>query len=131
MIGREQFRRHEYADFISTGDSALDSTLKSIYSRNRVRAYMAATYIRELRDALSEMHRVLSCGGTAVIVLGNSQIAGYDFGTVDHAHQIATDLGMKTLLRLRDTIHSRGLMTKRNTTASVITQETVLVMEKR
>lgn len=73
---------------------------------------------------------MLKSGGHAIFVLGNSNIAGQMFDTVGYAERIAHDLRMKVTLKLVDNIHSRGLMTKRNATASIITQETVLVLEK-
>ena len=43
---------------------------------------------------------------------------------------IAEETGFRTVLRLIDHIRSRGLMTKRNKTAGMITREWVFVFAK-
>ena len=84
-----------------------------------------------MREALSEIHRILRPGGHLVLVLGNSRICGKEFPTTDFVLNMAADLKMKLILQLNDDIRSRGLMTKRNATAGLIAQETVIALEKR
>ena len=83
-----------------------------------------------MQEVLSEVDRVLRPGGHVVIVIANSTIAGEVFHTAKYIRQLAEMTGFRTRLRLIDEIRSRGLMTKRNKTASVITREFVLVFEK-
>lgn len=131
MMGREQFRKDQYEDLTLVGNSKSDRLLRKIYAVDPVRACVASAYLIELKASLAEIRRILARGGLAVVVLGNSRISGVNFKTTDYARDLAVELKLKPLLILRDTIHSRGLMTKRNTTASLITQETVLVLEKQ
>jgi len=131
MMGREQFRKDQYEDLTLVGDRKSDKMLRKIYAVDPVRACVASSYLNELKSSLSEIRRILTCGGLAVVVLGNSRIAGFEFKTTEYARDLAADLNFKPLLILTDQIHSRGLMTKRNATASVINQETVLVLEKQ
>ena len=129
-IGREEFRRSDYVAFSASGLGNADRLLKKIYSRNPVRATIASKYLREMRESLEEIWRRLKAGGYLVLVVANNQICGRKFRTPHYLQLIAEDVGFRTILRLVDDIHSRGLMTKRNKTANVITQEWVLVFSK-
>lgn len=102
----------------------------SIAKQSRIRAVIAATYLNEMRIALHEMYRVLKPGGSAIIVAANSRIAGKEFRTVDYLKTIAEQSGLSLTACFIDAIKSRGLMTKRNHTASVITREWVLMFTK-
>jgi ubiquinone/menaquinone biosynthesis C-methylase UbiE len=83
-----------------------------------------------MRQALHEMWRQLKPGGYLVLVAANNRICGRTFRTPTYLQLIAEQLGFRTVLRLVDDIRSRGLMTKRNQTASIITREWVLVFSK-
>ena len=83
-----------------------------------------------MRQSLQEIWRCLKVGGYLVLVAGNNRISGHTFRTPHYLQMIAEDIGLRTILLLVDNIHSRGLMTKRNKTASVITKEFVFVFVK-
>jgi hypothetical protein len=76
------------------------------------------------------MARSLNAGGYLVLVIGNNTIQGMPFRVSKFLTQILNAAGLVTRLRLIDDIKSRGLMTKRNKTASVITREWVVILEK-
>ena len=65
-----------------------------------------------------------------MLVAANNEICGRKFKTTQYLSRIAEEIGFRTVLQLIDDIRSRGLMTKRNKTASVITREWVLVFVK-
>jgi DNA modification methylase len=129
-IGREEFRKSEWLDLNRTGVIAADKHLKQIYNLNPVRAAIASAYLLEMRESLREMYRVLKPGGHLVLIASNNQICGREFRTQDYLRRMAEEVGFETILRMIDSIRSRGLMTKRNRTASVITREWVLVFRK-
>jgi len=129
-IGREEFSRKECKSVPVTNVPDADRVLIDIAKRNRTRAVIAATYLNEMRVALHEMCRVLRPGGTIVIVAANNRIARKDFRTVDYLKTIADQSGLSLMSCFIDAIRSRGLMTKRNHTASVITREWVLIFTK-
>lgn len=129
-IGREEFRYEEYGAFRGTDLASADRELKSMHSESPVRATIAGTYLREMREALTSMWSALRPGGYLVLVAANNRIAGREFRTQHFLRMIAEEIGFTTELRLIDAIRSRGLMTKRNKTASVIAREWVIVFSK-
>ena len=130
IIGREEFTKHECDEVPATKIVAADRALARIRKRNPVRAVIAATYLNEMREAMREMYRVLKQGGHIVLVAANNRIAGSEFRTVAYLTAIAEECGLSVTACLIDAIRSRGLMTKRNHTASVITRESVLLLTK-
>jgi DNA modification methylase len=130
IIGREEFAKAECAQALQTNIAEADRVLSKIRKRNLIRATIAATYLNDMRTAIVEMHRVLKLGGHLVLVAANNRICGKTFRTVDYLRIIGQECGLQLTACFVDTIRSRGLMTKRNKTASVITREWVLLFDK-
>lgn len=130
IIGREEFTNAECSRLLPTNIAEAEKRLAAIHARNPMRAMIAATYLCDMRDAIREMHRVLKPGGHAVVVAANNHISGMEFRTVDYLQAIAEKCGFSLTACFIDAIRSRGLMTKRNHTASVITREWVLIFTK-
>lgn len=129
-IGREHFPKKIYSELGITGISAADEILQFIYKKNPLRAAIASIYIQEMRLAIKEMVRVLKPGGYVIIVIGNNEICGYNFESSKYIASLLLEFNMKPVVELVDEIKSRGLMTKRNRAASIITREWVLVYRK-
>lgn len=129
-IGREEMRRSDYGERTASGLVAADRVLEKIGAANSLRGAIAAAYLAEMREAIREVFRAVKKGGYFVLVAANNRIAGHEFRTADYLRQMAEETGFHLVLRLIDDIRSRGLMTKRNQTASVITREWVLVFAK-
>lgn len=129
-IGREHLYYDVYSKVISTGVPAADRLIKQVFQINKLRSAIIATYLNEMRAVVKEMARVLKPGGHLVLVIGNNEVCGLAFKSSEYLTRICFEYGLTTKLRLVDEIRSRGLMTKRNKTASVITREWVLLFEK-
>lgn len=103
------------------------SVIKTISSDRWKVSY---SYMCDMFISLQKMNDILKTGGYLVLILGNSSVVGTNFLTADYTEMLANSMGLTTIIKFRDTIKSRGLMTKRNKTASVINSEQVLVLQK-
>lgn len=129
-VGREHYRQADYAQLLCTGLPEADQILLNLREVDPLRAHIAAQYLVEMRSAVTEMARVLKPGGHTVLVSGTNRIRGHLFNTPSYLESIFHQSGFATTLRLVDGIRSRGLMTKRNRSADVISHEWVTVARK-
>ncbi len=91
-----------------------------VYKRYPLRAHIAANYLVEMRRAFSGAAELLKRDGYLILVAGTNRICGSHFSTKEYLAEILEEVGFTRKLELIDTIRSRGLMTKRNRTASVM-----------
>ncbi|WP_052729841.1 DNA methyltransferase [Photobacterium halotolerans] len=129
-IGREHYSKSEYVEPIRFNLSDIDVFFEEVEKENPLRAHINSNYLKEMESAVSEMYRVLKNDKYCVIVIGNNEVCGRKFETQKYIRLLAERVGFYTKLVLVDNIHSRGLMTKRNKTASVINSEWILVFKK-
>ena len=129
-IGREHFSKSEYAEPHFNHDSIGYEALQHIWEVNPLRAHIAATYLNEMRAAIRQTVRRMRSGGRLVLISGNNTIVGKRFPTSGFLAALAEQEGLSLELELVDDIRSRGLMTKRNKTAGVITREHIHLFVK-
>ncbi len=129
-IGRENYSKNEYKDLVSVPSKEASEVLKKIWIENPLRAHISANYLNEMYKVLSECYRVLKKDRRFVLVIGNNLVAGYNFESHKYLSEISKQLGFQVECILRDDIKSRGLMTKRNKTASIIACEWIIVLKK-
>jgi DNA modification methylase len=129
-IGREHYSVNDYKNAVSTGIDEIDDVLRRVRKVKPARAHINGNYLLEMEDSLKEMYKVLRTGGHCVLVVGNNEVCGMQFETQKYLRLLAERIGFQLCLELIDDIQSRGLMTKRNKTASIINSEWVLVFRK-
>ena len=129
-IGREEYHKNDCSYPLKTGIVEADNLLSEIWTDNPIRATIAGNYLVEMRTVFEEMYRVLRPSGYLVLVAANNHVCKREFRTIYYLRRLAELTGFSTILELIDHIRSRGLMTKRNHTASMITREEVLVLRK-
>ena len=129
-IGREHYSRSVTSKKLSFDIKEIDERISEIFDINPLRAYINGNYLSEMDKTLREMYRVLKCGGYCIVVMGNNEVCGKPFNTQKYINLLAEKHGFSTELKLVDNIHSRGLMTKRNKTASIINSEWILVLKR-
>lgn len=129
-IGREHFPKASYSECPQSSVVAADRLIKRIHIINPLRSKIIASYLNEMHEAIQEMARVLRPGGHLVLVIGNNEVCGLPFKSSEYLADLCQRSGLNLRLKLIDEIKSRGLMTKRNKTASVITREWVLMFDK-
>lgn len=129
-IGREHYSKNEYERLSKIGIDEIDRFLDRVWSNNKLRAHINGNYLFEMNQAIKEMYRLLRKGGYCILVIGNNEVCGEHFDTQHYITLLAEKIGFSTKLKLVDDITSRGLMTKRNKTASIINSEWILVLQK-
>ena len=129
-IGREEYKSIDCQSIPTIGIDIVDRAILRVAARNKIRAAVVGFYLYEMLQALNEMKNSLKCGGHLALIASNNQVAGHNFPTAKYLRLICEHIGFKTKFVLVDQISSRGLMTKRNKTAGVITREYVLLCEK-
>jgi len=125
-IGREHLPGR-YGQAVQEFAADVEALLHRIRVVNEKRERITRTYLSDLSAALSEIGRVTAPGGCVVLVIGNNQVCGELLETDYFIEQEMKKLGFQTDFILVDQIKSRGLLTKRNGTATVISRESVLV----
>ena len=129
-IGREHFPKKEYEELSLLGIEEIDKMLSKIYEKNKLRSYITFKYLKEMQEAFQYYYELLKINGYFIMVIGNNTIVGYEFMTHEYLINIAKRIGFSIELILIDDIQSRGLMTKRNKTASIISREYIIVFKK-
>lgn len=126
-IGRERLRNSPKDEVLP---SHYESFLAAVNLVNPLRASLARAYLLELRTALEEIASVVVDGGHIVLVIGNNEVCGHPMRNDEFCVLVLKRLGFRLRLHMLDHIRSRGLMTKRNKTASLISRESVLLLQK-
>lgn len=131
-IGREHLPQWQSAHSESKALPArYESVLAKVRTKNPLREKITRQYLIDMQNAVNEMHTVLADNGHMVFVVGNNTVCGETLCNDDFLVDICQANGMSLELSLIDHIKSRGLMTKRNQTASVISREAILVFRKK
>lgn len=130
FIGREHLKS-EKIDFDSSNlPEQYKSLLKKINNINPKRALITFKYLQEMDEVIKELSRVMMKNGKAVFVIGNNEVCGETLRNDMYIIYCFEKYNVKLELFLVDDIKSRGLMTKRNRAASVISRESVLLFSK-
>lgn len=128
-IGREHVAKKRGYAFAPL-PPAYEDFLSDVGKKNVRREEITRQYLSDLSVALAEMARVTSPGGHIVLVIGNNEVCGSLLTTDQFIVDCMQTAGVDVDFHLVDHIKSRGLMTKRNSTASVISRESILVFRK-
>ena len=129
-IGREHLTASERMLDWNVAAPEYGALLTRIGAINPSRAAILGTYLMEMRDAMNAVVRSIRKGGHLVLVMGDNQVCGIAVPTSQLIRDICVSAGLEPRLELVDTIKSRGLMTKRNRSASVIAREHVFLLRK-
>jgi hypothetical protein len=128
-IGREHLLAHEKVD-LRVPIEQLDEHIRSIASRDPVRAAIYASYYREIHEALDAVVQVMAPGASMVLVAGSNFVAGEFLDTPDHILSLALALGLSPALVIRDQLRGRVLMTKRRGFSTPLARETIYLLRK-
>lgn len=104
--------------------------LSNIKARNNLRHEITRQYLGDMQQALGEISKVVSPGGYAIIVVGNNEVCGEALRNDTFCISTMEACGMKLEMHLLDSIKSRSLLLKRNSSAPAISRESILVFSK-
>jgi len=131
FVGTERVPYAEYKDLNLIGNHRADEVSKRIYRINPERAGIVSRYFRDMRQVMTEVHRVLKPEGYFILVIGDNTVCGNVVENHNILAEIAQeDIGFSSEAILVDEIRSRGLITKRHETAGVIADEWILMLKK-
>ncbi len=132
IIGTERITQNETKELRPIGISIADKMLKRVFNINPTRYAIASNYYNEMKLSLNSIYKVLRPKGTCIIVVGNNNVCGIEAKNHIVLSELAAENRMfKTKTILRDSIASRGMITKRHATGGVIDDEYVLLLEKQ
>ena len=131
QVGTERVAEIEWKEMSEpTGVDTADRVIKKVLKGDEYRAAIVGKYVRDMSKVVMNCFDALKDGGHAVFVLGNNNVCGELLDNAKILGEISEDVGFEAVLRVRNRIPSRGLLTKRHPTAGVITHEHVLVLKK-
>lgn len=104
--------------------------LSNIKKKNSLRHEITRNYLGDMQQALCEISKVIAPNGHAVIVVGNNQVSGETLRNDAFCISAMESYGMKLEMHLLDSIKSRSLLLKRNSSAPAISRESILVFSK-
>ncbi|MFQ3253301.1 MAG: hypothetical protein ACI9U6_001595 [Loktanella salsilacus] len=129
-LGREHLSKASTINLESTSIDRADQVIQAIALENPTRAAIASVFLGEMKTAAEKIMGSLKSGGYAVVVMADNTICGRKFETTAFTSELFCNAGGTKVLELSDKIISRSLQTKRASTSSSISHETITVFQK-
>tara|TARA_R110002110_G_scaffold177877_2_gene382524 strand:+ start:1585 stop:2952 length:1368 start_codon:yes stop_codon:yes gene_type:complete len=129
-LGREHLPKASTTNLESTSIDRADQVIQAIALENPTRAAIASVFLGEMKVAAEKIMGSLKSGGYAVVVMADNTICGRKFETTAFTSELFCNAGGNKVLELSDKIVSRSLQTKRASTSSSISHETITVFQK-
>ncbi len=131
QVGTERVSKGEIDSYFVASDSqCADKAIRSIRRDDPYRAAIVGKYVHDMAQVMRNCHAALTKGGHAVFVIGNNSVRGRVVNNAQILAELGVTAGFEEILRVKNRIPSRGLLTKRHPTAGVITHEHVVVLRK-
>ena len=108
----------------------LNNFLKKIQTKNSERYVITRKYFTDMRQVISEIHRVLKPDGHFVLLIGENTVCGLKAPSAKILTEFCQQQGFRIVAEVEDTIRSFGFMTRRNKTAGIIKKEKILIFKK-
>ncbi|PYO45011.1 MAG: hypothetical protein DMD33_00895 [Gemmatimonadetes bacterium] len=131
QVGTERVpKRDQERYFAPSGSPTADRVVRSIRREDTYRAAIVGKYVQDMSLVIRNCFTALKPGRHAVFVLGNNSVRDRIVDNPAILSELGNAVGFEELLRVKNRIPSRGLLTKRHPTAGVITHEHVVVFQK-
>jgi len=115
---------------VETMSKKANRVISEVFEDSPYRAHLYSSYLNEMQKFIEESYRVLKAGASISLVIGNNQVSGRVFETCEYLKDLAEAIGFKTTGHFIDSIKSRGLMTRRNSSSGMIAHEHIIIFRK-
>jgi len=116
---------------LELGIASIDLQLRKIKCLSSERAHIAFEYFKNMQDVFEQCHKALKKNCYMVLVVGNNQVSNLKINTSSLLSELASKVGFKEVLILRDEIKGRGMITKRHGTGGLIKDEYIIILKKQ
>jgi len=130
LIGTEKVSLKQVDFNKQLGIKSIDRLIKWSITVSPERAALVYKYFQNMRQAISEMYRVLKNDAYAILVVGNNTVLKKKVETYRLLTDIAASVGFREVLILKDDIRGRGMITKRHNSGGLIKEEYVIILRK-
>lgn len=133
MLGNDKLLKSEYKDLEYTNYKEINTLINKMDKVDRKSAKIIGEFFNLMEKVIENMSLVLKKGGKAVIKISNSKIKKIDVETGKYMTIIAQNYGFKLKDVFIDKIdeNHRSLTTARNTYSDIITQDYIIIWEKK
>ena len=129
-LGTERVKSNNRGCWDFTPDQNIADLISRVNDKNPTRGFMLAEYLRYLNDFARELFRILKPGGDAFLTFGPDRVCGIEVDSAKLFAQMAQRYSLQHLATFIDTIPSRGMITIRHLSASVIADEHVVWLRR-
>jgi len=130
LIGTEKVSLKQVDFNKQLGIKSIDRLIKWSITVSPERAALVCKYFQDMRQAISNMYKVLKNDAYAILVVGNNTVLKKKVETYRLLTELAASVGFKEVLILKDKIRSRGMITKRHNSGGLIKEEYVIILRK-
>lgn len=130
LIGTEKVSLKQVDFNEQLGIKSIDRLIKWAVIISPIRAALVYNYFQDMRQTISEMYRVLKNNAYAILVVGNNTVLKKKVETYRLLTDLATSMGFREILILKDNIRCRSMITKRHNSGGLIKEEYVIVLKK-
>lgn len=130
VLSTERVSKEKIDKLSLTGYKNIDLKIKELFNKNKRKAFLAYKFFFDMEGIMREIHRVLKKRGKLVIKMSESRYGGVMFHTPKYLMQMGDKVGFRTINSFSDKLESHSLNPKRNHTASLITHDKILILEK-
>ncbi len=130
FLGIEGLKTAERSEIITLDIVSIDKNIKKISKFSKLRAFQMSRYFTDMQLILKKLKPRLRSDDYFVLIIGNNRLCNTIIPMDKHIKTLCEETGFEVNFELIDKIKTRGLMTKRNNTSSMINSEKVIIMKK-
>jgi len=131
IIGTEHILKKDIAKIEKTKSPSVNNLINWAMKKSPVVACKAYKYFKNMEIIIDEFFRILKSGGHLVFILGNNSLLHESISTYEYIIEVAEFFDFELKLVLKDKIRGRGMFTKRHNSGGLITEEYVVVLQKK